>query len=72
MAWVSEYTDATPVKKDNPPLNPGCKFGELQQVLPNLSRNQIQKLMQALKKEGKIRVDGVKSAAAWFPVSSHE
>jgi len=49
--------------------NPGCKFWELRQVLPNLSKDQIKKIMQSLKGEGKIRVEGMKRAAAWFPVS---
>ena len=49
--------------------NPGCKFWELRQVLPDLSKDQIKKIMQSLKREGKIRVEGMKRAAVWFPVS---
>lgn len=45
----------------------GARFEELQQVLPHLSRDQIQSLLRELKRENKIRVEGVTRAARWYP-----
>jgi ATP-dependent DNA helicase RecG len=44
----------------------GASLGELQQVLPALSRFQIQGLLRELKREGWIRVVGTTKAARWF------
>ena len=44
----------------------GTPFKELQQVLPGLSRNQIQVLMRELKKDEKVVCKGKTSAARWF------
>lgn len=44
----------------------GTPFKELQQVLPSLSRNQIQVLMRELKDDGKIFCKGKTSAARWY------
>lgn len=45
----------------------GARFEELQQVLPHLSRNQVQSLLRELKQEGKISVRGTTRAARWYP-----
>lgn len=47
----------------------GCRFDELQQVLPSLSRNQVQSLMRDLKRDGEIASRGATRAARWFPTS---
>ena len=44
----------------------GCKFEELAQVLPSLSRYQIHALLKDFKREGKIRVEGRTKAGKWF------
>ena len=44
----------------------GTPFRELQQVLPALSRYQIQDLMKELKREGKVICNGKTSGAKWF------
>lgn len=46
----------------------GATLAELQEVLPGLSRFQIQTLLRELKREGRIRVVGVTKGARWFPV----
>lgn len=45
----------------------GARFEELSQVLPSLSRDQIQGLMKELKGEGRIHVVGKTKAARWYP-----
>ncbi|MGJ5814850.1 ATP-binding protein [Paludibaculum fermentans] len=45
----------------------GSAFRDLEQVLPALSRNQVQKLLQELKAEGRIRLTGLKRGGRWFP-----
>lgn len=45
----------------------GCALGELEEVLPALSTSQVQKLLQQLKTDGKVRVVGVRRAGRWFP-----
>ncbi|HLI82690.1 MAG TPA: ATP-binding protein [Bryobacteraceae bacterium] len=45
----------------------GSPFRELEQVLPALSRNQVQKLLQELKAESRIQVTGTRKAGRWFP-----
>ena len=44
----------------------GTPFKELQQVLPNCSRGQLQTLLRELRAEGRIRCEGKTSAAKWF------
>ena len=44
----------------------GSALNELQQVLPALSRSQVQKLLQQLKTEGRAYVSGVRRAGCWF------
>ncbi len=39
---------------------------EFEQTLPSLNRNQIHKLLKALKKEGKIEFKGTKKFGSWF------
>jgi ATP-dependent DNA helicase RecG len=45
----------------------GVRFAELLQVLPALSRFQVNHLLRELKNEGWIRVVGNRKAALWFP-----
>jgi ATP-dependent DNA helicase RecG len=47
----------------------GSAFRDLEQVLPALSRNQVQKLLQELKAEGRIRLTGSKRGGRWHPES---
>ena len=44
----------------------GSRLQELMQVLPALSRNQVQKLLAELKREQRIHLMGRTSAARWF------
>ena len=44
----------------------GTPFKELQQVLPGLSRNQIQVLVRELKEDGKVFCKGRTHAAKWY------
>lgn len=46
----------------------GATFKELQQVLPQLSRDQIQSLMRELKGDGKLVCKGATSNARWYIV----
>jgi ATP-dependent DNA helicase RecG len=48
----------------------GARFEELQQVLPGLSRNQVQGLLRALRDEGRIRVEGQRRWARWLHASA--
>ncbi|MDA3835628.1 MAG: putative DNA binding domain-containing protein [Spirochaetales bacterium] len=45
----------------------GSRLNDLRQVLPALSRRQVQALLAALKKQNKIRMVGKTSAAKWYP-----
>lgn len=45
----------------------GTKLEQLQQVLPALSRHQVQTLLRELKREGRVEVQGATKAARWFP-----
>ncbi len=45
----------------------GSRLKELMQVLPNLSDNQVKKLLAEMKKEGRIYHVGVTRAALWYP-----
>lgn len=47
----------------------GSNLEELQQVLPGLSRRQVQTLIQDLKKQGLIRKEGKVRWTRWFPDS---
>ncbi len=40
---------------------------ELREVLPSLSRDQVQKLLAEMKRQMMITVDGKTSAARWYP-----
>lgn len=51
------------VRKNN---GVGARFNEFQQVLPALSRNEIQVLMRELRNEGKVVCVGKTSNARWF------
>jgi ATP-dependent DNA helicase RecG len=50
----------------------GSKLNELMQVLPSLTKGQMQGLLKRLKKQGKIVKEGKTSAALWFPGSSED
>lgn len=45
----------------------GAQFEEFSQVLPSLSRGQIKKLMEELKREERIHVVGKTKGARWYP-----
>jgi len=45
----------------------GTRLEELQQVLPALSRHQVQSLLRELKRDGRVAVLGTTKAARWFP-----
>jgi ATP-dependent DNA helicase RecG len=47
----------------------GARFEEMHQVLPSLSRHQIQALLKDLKKDGRVYNEGRTRAARWFPAS---
>jgi ATP-dependent DNA helicase RecG len=45
----------------------GSPFRDLEQVLPALSRRQVQNLLQELRAEGKIRLSGARRGGRWYP-----
>jgi ATP-dependent DNA helicase RecG len=45
----------------------GSQLQELLQVLPHLTRDQVQKLLGELKREGKVSVVGKTKSSRWFP-----
>jgi len=45
----------------------GARFQDLLEVLPHLSRNQVQGLLKEMKQENRIRVLGSTKAARWLP-----
>lgn len=45
----------------------GATLGELQEVLPGLSRDQVRTLVRELRREGRVEVRGATKAARWFP-----
>ncbi len=53
--------------KDN--RKDGSRFDELKEVLPMLTRAQVQTLLQELKKGGKIYVEGTTRGARWYPTA---
>src|SRR5437667_108617 len=44
----------------------GANLPELMQVLPSLSRDQVQKLVQELKSEGRVRLSGWGRSGRWY------
>jgi ATP-dependent DNA helicase RecG len=48
----------------------GSQLQELMQVLPSLSRDQVQKLLQDMKFEGRIHSTGYTKGARWYPSRS--
>ena len=48
----------------------GSRLKEFVQVLPFLSKDQVQKLVAELKKEGKIYKTGVTRGARWYPIDT--
>ena len=44
-----------------------AQLKQLQQVLPDLSRHQVQTLLRELKREGTVEVRGATKTARWFP-----
>ncbi len=46
--------------------NVGCPIAELEQVAPSLSRRAIQRLLDELRRERKVRLEGSKRAARWW------
>jgi DNA-binding HxlR family transcriptional regulator len=44
----------------------GVKFDELQRLLPNVGRIQIQRLLRELREEGLVEKRGETKAARWF------
>lgn len=45
----------------------GSRFSDLKEVLPMLTRAQVQTLLQELKKEEKIYSEGITRGARWYP-----
>lgn len=45
----------------------GCPMSELQQVLPAQSRAQLKRLLDELRREGLVRLEGERRWARWFP-----
>ena len=45
----------------------GTTLAELQQVLPALGRRSVQGLLQELRDEGRIRLEGRTKGARWYP-----
>ncbi len=45
----------------------GSAFRDLEQVLPALSRSQVQKLLQELRSEGRVRLTGSRRGGRWIP-----
>lgn len=48
----------------------GARFSDLCQVLPSLSRRQVQDLLRELKDKGQIQPKGKTKASLWFPMES--
>ena len=47
----------------------GSQFQDLWQVLPGLTRNQVQSLLRELRLEGRIESKGYAKGARWYPIS---
>jgi len=50
----------------------GCPLGELQEVLPALSRAQVQTLLREMKRDGIVHPVGQTRAGRWFPGPSED
>lgn len=50
----------------------GSRLSELREVLPSLSRDQLQKLLAEMKRQHMITVIGRTSAARWYPLPSEQ
>ena len=48
----------------------GSRLQDLLQVLPQLTRDQVQKLLRELKSAGKVSVTGKTKSSRWFPGTS--
>ncbi len=48
----------------------GSRFEELVQVLPSLTRGQVQALIRQLKRDNRVRVEGATRGGKWFPCSA--
>ena len=46
----------------------GSRLDELLQVLPSLTKSQVQKLVRQLKKENRVHLEGTTRAGKWLPV----
>ncbi|MDP3937099.1 MAG: hypothetical protein Q8R92_03080 [Deltaproteobacteria bacterium] len=44
----------------------GCPLSELQQVLPAQSRDQLKRLLAELRREGRVRLVGLRRGARWL------
>ncbi|MGC1404698.1 MAG: hypothetical protein WA974_17445 [Thermodesulfobacteriota bacterium] len=66
--WPVETNKALLLKHFQECGQGGCKFEELAQVLPSLSRYQIHGLLKELKEEKRIKVEGRTKAGRWFAV----
>jgi hypothetical protein len=82
-AWGAEQVfgrfplSSNPVPKDRTPASHGAArsistFAELHQLLPSLSRYQLQTLLRELKNENKIRSVGRTKGGRWHPVEAAE
>lgn len=56
--------------KDNKQI--GSRLQELMDVLPSLSRRQVQNLLSEMKREGSINLTGQTRAARWYPDTKNE
>lgn len=45
----------------------GSRLVDLMQVLPSLSRRQVQRLLMELRAEDRVRVTGTTKSANWYP-----
>jgi ATP-dependent DNA helicase RecG len=46
----------------------GARFEELQRLLPDVGRIQIQRLMRELRREGSVEIRGETKGARWFAI----
>jgi len=50
----------------------GASLGDLIEVLPALNRRSVQDLLNSLRKEDRIKLQGKTRAARWFPVNARK
>jgi len=50
----------------------GSRLVDLMQVLPSLSRRQVQELLTELRAEDRVRVVGTTRAAGWYPAAERK